>query len=347
MLNSTYWYTYLLIDPRTEMPFYVGKGCKERMYQHSAGTHYNPYMLEKLGELKSLGLKVIYEKWFESDDEDFCYWMEYYLIDHFGRENLCNLTRGGDGPPSGENSATKDPKVQAKMRVARSAYIAANGPPFLGKNHTEESNQKNSASHIGLNAGEEHWTYGVSRTPETRAKIKEAVPRGEEHAWFGIKGEDHPAFGYKHTPEEIEAISQASKNSIANNPSIGFQKGRVSPNQGGETNGRAKLTESDVWALHDCYHIGKETIIRLAGDRKKCGYMSNLLTGNIWPKVHAAWHAKNPGFSLRIGEHRKDPEVTARRVANLVPLTPEARTAKAEKTWATRHRLKEESLAEG
>ncbi len=51
---------------------------------------------------------------------------------------------------------------------------------------------------------------------------------------------------------------------------------------------------------------------------------------------------------MRVGEHRKDPEVTARRVANLlVPLTPEDRTAKAEKTWATRHRLKEESLTDG
>jgi hypothetical protein len=75
--------------------------------------------------------------------------------------------------------------------------------------------------------------------------------------------------------------------------------------------------------------------------------MSNLLTGNIWPKVHAAWHAKNPGYTMRVGEHRKDPEVTARRVANLVPATAEARTAKAEKTWGTRRRNKEEALSGG
>jgi hypothetical protein len=30
------YYVYLLIDPRTDRPFYVGKGCRDRMYQHRA-----------------------------------------------------------------------------------------------------------------------------------------------------------------------------------------------------------------------------------------------------------------------------------------------------------------------
>ncbi len=317
------------------------------MYQHAAGMSHNRFLRDKIEELKSLDLQIIYQKVLESDDEDACYSMEIDLIEYFGRENLCNLTRGGEGPPSGDDHPCKDPKIRARLSAARIGRFGGENHPFYGKNHTEEAIEKNRDAHIGLNAGSEHWTFGIPRTEEDRAKIKEAVPRGEAHVWFGVKGEDHPAFGYKHTPEEIEAISQASKQAIANNSSIGFQKGCVSPNQGGETSGSAKLTEADVWALHDRYHIGKETIISLAGERKKCGTMSNLLTGNIWPKVHAAWHAKNPGFSLRIGEHRKDPEVTARRVANLVPLTAEARTAKANKTWDTRRRMKEESLTEG
>jgi hypothetical protein len=233
------------------------------------------------------------------------------------------------------------------MSLARAEYIKTHGHPMLGKKHTEESLQKMSDALTGLQAGEKHWAYGVPMSEETRTKIIASIPRGEDHAWFGVKGESHPAFGHKHTPEEIEAISSASKQHIIDNPKNGFQKGCKSPNQGGETNGRAKLTESDVWAIHDRYHLNKETIVSIAGDRKKCGYMSNLLTGNIWPKVHAAWHAKNPGYALRIGEHRKDPEVTARRVANLVPTTPEALTAKANKAWETRRRQKEESVTSG
>ncbi len=306
------------------------------MYNHARQT-LNSHLRGKIAAITPTG-SIVYEKWLESPDEWFCLWMEIYIIDFFGRENLCNFTDGGEG----QSNPTLE--TRAKMSVARSEYIKTNGHPMLGKKHTEEAIQANREAHIGLHAREDHWTFGIPRPPETIAKIIENVPRGEEHALFGVKGEDHPAFGYKHPPEEIEEIRQASIQRAIEHPEYGFQKGRKSPNQGGETSGRAKLTDQDVWAIHDRYHLTKETIISIAGDRKRCGYMSNLLTGNIWPKVHAEWHAKNPGFEMRTGEHRKDPKVTARRVANLVPSTAEARTAKANKTWATRKQSNEEVI---
>src|ERR1700732_3546345 len=92
--------TYLLIDPRTDVPFYIGKGTQKRMYEHDAKTH-NWLVRNRIAEIKSLGLKLIYEKWFEDDDEDYCYWAEIYLIEYFGQKNLCNLTPGGEGVPPG------------------------------------------------------------------------------------------------------------------------------------------------------------------------------------------------------------------------------------------------------
>ena len=90
-MTTPFFYTYVLIDPRTYSPFYVGKGKHERIYQHERYSH-NDYLLRKINKIKSLGYKIIYEKWFESEDEWFCFWMENYLIDYFGIDNLCNFT---------------------------------------------------------------------------------------------------------------------------------------------------------------------------------------------------------------------------------------------------------------
>jgi hypothetical protein len=90
------YYTYVLIDPRNEQPFYVGKGIRNRMYNHGKKVTPNSYLYNKIQKIKSLGLDIIYEKWFEGDEE-FCIWMEIYLISEFGKENLCNMTNGGEG----------------------------------------------------------------------------------------------------------------------------------------------------------------------------------------------------------------------------------------------------------
>lgn len=122
----------------------------------------------KIYELQSLGLKPVYEKWLEHEDEWFCYWMEIYIIDYLGLENLCNVMPGGAWPWSGEEH------------------------PMYGKHHAEDSLQKMSETKIGMNAGTDHWTFGIPRPPETRAKISEAVPKGEDHYLFGVKAKRTP-----------------------------------------------------------------------------------------------------------------------------------------------------------
>ena len=181
-MKSPYFYTYALIDPRTELPFYIGKGCNKRMYQHETGSKYNHYLRERIAEIKSAGLKLIYEKWFESEIENACYWMEIYIIDYFGRENLTNLTRGGEGIPSGEDHPIKDPKVRAKMGASKIGNTNR-----LGKYHTEETKQKISKSHIGLLSGENHPMFGKHHTEESCQKIKEGRLRNAEKVLEGMR----------------------------------------------------------------------------------------------------------------------------------------------------------------
>jgi hypothetical protein len=70
------------------------------MLVHAKGAS-NSRLSNVLRIFKAFDLKWIAEKWFESEDEWFCLWMEVYIIDFFGRRGLCNLTAGGESPPFG------------------------------------------------------------------------------------------------------------------------------------------------------------------------------------------------------------------------------------------------------
>lgn len=96
-------YVYILIDPRDDFPFYVGKGKGPRINEHvlNVDRHYNFLLKVRILEIAATG-NVITEKWVESADEDYCHWLEIYLIDFYGRLTvnegpLLNLTDGGEG----------------------------------------------------------------------------------------------------------------------------------------------------------------------------------------------------------------------------------------------------------
>lgn len=69
--------------------------------------------------------------------------------------------------------------------------------------------------------GEEHPAYGYKHTPEAKAKMSKAKS-GENNPNYGKKGKEHPAFGYKHTSEAKTKISKAmsGENNPMKNPEI-------------------------------------------------------------------------------------------------------------------------------
>lgn len=98
-------YVYVLIDPRNIEPIYVGRGKEGRMLEHwwhavDSKIEYvkqNPTLKEKLITIADCGYQdVIYEIWFQSEDQDFIWWMESYVITFIGRGYLCNMTSGGE-----------------------------------------------------------------------------------------------------------------------------------------------------------------------------------------------------------------------------------------------------------
>lgn len=100
-------YFYIYYDPETLQPFLVGKGSKERAYDHlkeKLENTNNPHKFYKIQQI--LPLKPII-KIFPCSSEDEAYNTEEMLIKHFGRKGinkngiLTNIHPGGKGGTSG------------------------------------------------------------------------------------------------------------------------------------------------------------------------------------------------------------------------------------------------------
>jgi hypothetical protein len=96
-------YVYMLIDPRNNQPFYVGKGVGDRCYFHlDEAKYYKDRKSLKLGKIRklfSLGLEPIIKKVEENVSDEQAIELECFLISEirdFGIL-LTNMTDGGDG----------------------------------------------------------------------------------------------------------------------------------------------------------------------------------------------------------------------------------------------------------
>lgn len=116
------YYTYVITNPITNQPFYVGKGTGRRMYWHwmNRDTHANKFMRETLQAIERKGLKPLYEKVLINANETQASDKEQELIKHYGRRDLgtgilCNLTDGGDQGATSWSPETKERKRQIEL----------------------------------------------------------------------------------------------------------------------------------------------------------------------------------------------------------------------------------------
>lgn len=95
-------YAYLYIDPITNVPFYVGKGSRDRATSHMSPTAKTSIeVAKKIKVLKDLGLKPIISKVKTSTNET-AFAIERFLIALFGKQvdktgSLLNISDGGNG----------------------------------------------------------------------------------------------------------------------------------------------------------------------------------------------------------------------------------------------------------
>ena len=124
------YYIYAYIDPRTDLPFYIGKGKNSRKFDHLKDTGPNPENKAKsaiIQELKELGLiPVIIELEKNIADEDHAYLLEDFYIRTHGRRGLdpegilTNICLGNHPP-----KPIWTPEKRAARRIWNNAFWTA------------------------------------------------------------------------------------------------------------------------------------------------------------------------------------------------------------------------------
>ena len=182
------YYVYELIDPRVNLPFYVGKGKDKRVYFHlsekSRAKSDNFKKFDKIKKIRKEGyepeVKIV--QYFE--DENDAYEYEEKLIKTYGRRDI---DEGGILTNICESS--RPPKLKGRT------YQEIYGDKW------EEQIQKR------LKTKEERGNYGGVRkhTEETKRKISEKVA-----------GKNNPNYGNHHSEETLSKISKSLKETYEN-----------------------------------------------------------------------------------------------------------------------------------
>ncbi|NLI94066.1 MAG: hypothetical protein GX434_18260 [Peptococcaceae bacterium] len=99
------YYVYYLVDPRTDIIFYVGKGKGNRVFQHVKGISEENTFSEKINIIKeiiSYGLEVKYIVLRHGLTEKEAFEVESAVIDFVGLEQLTNEVYGHDAADRGK-----------------------------------------------------------------------------------------------------------------------------------------------------------------------------------------------------------------------------------------------------
>lgn len=185
--KDSYYYVYELIDPRSNQPFYVGKGKNDRMYQHieeakrKISKTSNKLKINKIRKILNSGYKdVIYNKVIENITSDEALLYEQFIISWYRnlKINLCNLTDGGIGGDTFTFHPRKEEiRIIRKNAIKNSELhkIAANNPILKEKQRNANTNKIVSLDtriKISIaNTGQVAWNKGLTKETDERVKI--------------------------------------------------------------------------------------------------------------------------------------------------------------------------------
>jgi hypothetical protein len=190
MKISTY-YVYALVDPRTDLPFYIGKGSGNRAYSHLKDNRVlneNRFKKHVILGIRALGLEPTIRILQDNIlDETEAYCIEKMFIEQFGKriDGLGPLTNIFDANSPSSRFGESNPFYGKTHSIEVRAKIASSNRQRKGRNHSEETKQKMAASQ-----------QGKRHTEESREKIKVArsaqiIPK-EAYVERGLRARGRP-----------------------------------------------------------------------------------------------------------------------------------------------------------
>lgn len=202
--NHNDFYVYALIHPKTNLPFYIGKGRNNRDKSHISETknnkipHGNRHLFYTIKNIIDSGLNVIIHRLETGLSEQDAFLKETMYIKKYGRKDLrtgilTNLTDGGEG----QSGWHPDEEYKNKMSIS----VSGNKNGMYGKNHTSETKELIRKKAMGRKrtdlikknqslrmVGKNNHFYGKKHTPETILKIKE---KSVKNAKYGYKNKSY------------------------------------------------------------------------------------------------------------------------------------------------------------
>lgn len=176
------YYVYRLVDPRTNLPFYVGEGKGKRAWTHLTFTSgcNNPHKDRVIQKIHDAGLEVIVEIILEGLTKVESRNLEEQLIKEIGIDNLTNICLNAYPP-----------------------ILSGDRNGFYRKTHTEESKKKIGEANKGKNTKTKDGSKAISDALKSR--WKDPIQREAQiNALKSRKGE-------KRSEEAIESYKKSAK----------------------------------------------------------------------------------------------------------------------------------------
>lgn len=257
---KTEFYVYLLIDPRTDKVFYVGKGKTNRMYEHKTDAlkkrHHNKHLENTILKIISLNLNIKYSKVFVSENEAECFVKEIETILFFGLDNLCNLTEGGEGSTGYKH--TIDALNKMRENASKRNWVGKNNPNYGGGHWTEETKKRFSEYQKQSMLGDKNPFFGKKHKTDARLRMSEFHTGKVLTSDHKQKISDNHAFKGKKRPEHSIKMS-------------------------GENNPKAKLTLKKANDIRSKYKLGTTSYSKLAKEYQvDKSTIADIIKGNIW-----------------------------------------------------------------
>lgn len=193
------YYVYGLYDPKTYLPFYVGKGSGSRKRHHlswKSTNGNNPHKDNKIAKIKREGREpyseIIWDKLKEAKAFD-REWGLIHILDVCPNVSLTNIayTWGHSGPKlKGENHPMRKRGHTEEAKQKISEATSGENHPFYGCSHTEESIRKMSESSKGIFPSEKtREKMGKSRRGQNNGNTKLEKQEAREIKWLAQKSD--------------------------------------------------------------------------------------------------------------------------------------------------------------